>query len=279
MLMPTCIASLLLTAIVATGAESPSHPVATITDCDAPFLFAYGSWESRVRIEKGHALVRGPGVTPKGGAGCNAQVDLKGHENDCPALNLKTGAANTARSIRLLLVDTDGRVGSWVFALPAPSSSFQLVVPKNGESLSKPTAVEKIGPPDLAHIMQWQLGGDWAGDGPLDVDIDAIVVVEPSADILGSRTAQVKRAQEERDRRRAEQTAIRQKYGKRTELSPTVERVSLVAPKILAIDIQSGKITPGSLEPYKPEPGDERLPRDKDRQLILKRQAARRSAG
>jgi endoglucanase len=273
MLMTTGFAPALLAAIVIAGAGAvgPGEPVATISECDAPFLFAYGSWEGRVRMEQGHALLRGPGVTPRGGAGCNVQVNLKGHENDCPVLNLKTGTTNTGKAIRLLLRDSDGRVGTWEFALPAPSTSFQFVVPRSGEPLSKPTTVEKTGAPDLAHVMQWQLGGDWSGDGPLDVDVDAIAVVKPGAEILALRTALARREAEEHQRRRAEQAATRQKYGKRTELSPTVERVSLVAPRILAIEIQAGKVIPGSLGPYKPRSGDERQPRDKDRQLILKR--------
>ncbi len=212
------------------GADGPILPVATISSCDTPFLFAYGSWEGRVRTANGHALLRGQGVSPRGGAGCNAQVNLKGYEENCPALSLRTGAGNTCKVIRLLLRDTNDRVGNWDFTLPAPSFSFQLVPPRNGESLSQPTTVEKTGAPDLAHIMQWQLIGDWTGDGPLDVDVDAIVVMKPGADILGLRAALARREREEHDRRAAEQAATRQKYSKRTGLSPTVERVSLVAP-------------------------------------------------
>ncbi len=118
--------------------------------------------------------------------------------------------------------------------------------------------------------MQWQLIGDWSGDGPLDVDVDAIVVIKPDAEILGFRADSARREREEHDRRAAEQAATREKYGKRTELSPAVERVSLAAPSILAIEIAAGRVIPGTLEPYKPQPGDERLPRDKNRQLILK---------
>ncbi len=151
MTLITSLISLLLASVVAgeSGADGPITPAATIADCDAPLLFAYGSWEGRVRTAAGHALLRGQGVSPRGGAGCNAQVNLKGHEDDCPALSLRTGAKNTGKMIRLLLRDTSDRAGNWDFALPAPSTSFHLVPPRNGESLSQPTTVEKTSAPDL----------------------------------------------------------------------------------------------------------------------------------
>ena len=73
----------------------------------------------------------------------------------------------------------------------------------------------------------------------------------------------------EQNKARQEQDALKQKYGKRTANSPTLESVSLAAPDILALTIQAGKVIPGSFTLYRPQSGDEKRP--KDRQVILVR--------
>ena len=101
-------------------------PPAAISTLDAPFLFAYGTWQNKVKIENGKAILRGAGVTPKGGGGCNIQppMDLSANPDYSPALKIKVGAANKMGLIRLMLRDMDGHSETFEFLCrrPAPTS-------------------------------------------------------------------------------------------------------------------------------------------------------------
>ena len=170
-------------------------PPAAISTMDKPFLFAYGTWQDKVKIENGSAILRGAGVTPKGGGGVNLQppLDLSANPEYSPALKIKVGAANKMNLLRLVLRDRDGHSGTFEFALPAPGTEFVLVTPKEGASLAKPNSLDKPGQNlNLKQIMQWQFGGDYSGDGPLDVEISGIVVVAPSAATQEARAEKAK---------------------------------------------------------------------------------------
>ncbi len=242
----------------------------TLAPLDVPFLFAYGTWEKRAVMGGGRIVLRGDGLTPKGGAGVNIMADLSGNENRSPALRVRTGAANQLHTLRLMLRDTDGHVGTWNFALPASSPSFAVVTPNEGASLARPNALDKPGQNvELHHIMQWQLTGDYSGDGAVDVEINGLLLVAPDAALLVQRKVRDAQMAGEQDKRRQEQDALKTKYKAGLPSSPVVESAGLVAPDILALTIQAGHVVPGSLTAYQPQPNDKQRP--KDRQVILAR--------
>ena len=130
------------TTLQTTRADTPGS---VLSRFDQPFLFAYGTWEKRVRVENGHALLRGEGVTPKGGAGCNAMLDLSGQGDNCPALRVRVGATNKMPALRLILRDTAEHSATWEFVLPSAGKEFALVTPRDGASLAQPNALDKPG--------------------------------------------------------------------------------------------------------------------------------------
>lgn len=165
---------------------------------DTPFLFAYGSWEKKVQAEGGRALLRGAGVTGKGGGGVNTNFNWGTRADEMsPALRLRVGAGNKVKMLRLLLRDTQERVATYEFLLSTPSAEFMLVTPRDGVPLSKPQATEK-GVPDFGALMQWQLTGDWS-DEPLDVEVQSIALVAPDVNILIERATLAQKEELTRD--------------------------------------------------------------------------------
>lgn len=241
---------------------------------NAPFLFAYGTWQDKAKVENGRAVLRG--ITPRGGAGQNVTLDLGTEGEDSPALRVKIGPANKMAALRLLLRDAEGRGGAWEFPLPAAGGDFALVAPKDGASLSQPNSTDKPDQaPDLRHITQWQLSGDWSGDQAVDVEVQSVEIVPPSGTLVAARAALAKRMDEARQARLREQDDQRARYGKRGPLSPRVVGVAPVAPDVLSLTIEAGRVIPGSLGKYVPQPGDEKDekkgPNGAVQQVILKR--------
>ncbi len=240
-------------------ASAQPQIVGTISQFDKPFLFAYGSWDKKVGIENKRALLKG--ATPRGGAGVNETLNLAAHPNASPALRLKTGAGNTMKKITLLLRDTAEITGEWQFELPAPGDNFSLVTPQDGAPLSQPNKISKAGAKlDLANIMQWQLIGDWSADTPLDVEIESIVLIAPDAALMQQRAALETQKNAELEKARREREALQAKYGNRNANSPQVKEVALVAPDIIALTIEAGRIIPSSLTPYQAQPDDKTQP-------------------
>jgi hypothetical protein len=184
------------------GAEGPGPRAESLVlnSLDETFGFSYQAWENKVEVENGVARITA--LSAKGGGGFNIKLDLSGHVDESPALRLKVNAGNTGKSLQLLLCDAGGRTGRWVFTLPEPGDAFVDVTPTGGAALSKPNLMEDKNAPDnpglldLAQINQIQLGGDW-GDGTLEVDLDAIVLVTPDAALLAEREAYATRQAEE----------------------------------------------------------------------------------
>ncbi len=247
--------ALLITACAAWGGgEAPTQKAPTqIIAFDTPFLFSYGTWQNKAKVQNGRALLTGDGVTGKGGAGLNVNLNLSGRTKDCsPALKLKTGPANKVSALRLMLRDKEhGAI--YEFPLPTPSQDFVLVTPRDGAPLSAPNSTDK-GMPDLSAIVQWQIQGDW-GAGVLDVALQSVELVEPDEATRAARAAAAQRAEKARQAVLAEQAALRAQYGKRNPLSPTVQ-ASLAAADVLTLTFDAGRVLPGSLTKYEPLGGD-----------------------
>jgi hypothetical protein len=131
-----------------------------IIDFNAPFLFAYSSWDKKVKTANGAALLRGEGVSGQGGAGADVNLDLSTQPENVPVLRVRVGANNKAPELRLRMIDNKDAQSVWDYVLPPPGTGWMIVMPKDGSSLGTPSTREK-GTLDLKQIMQWQLQGDW----------------------------------------------------------------------------------------------------------------------
>ncbi|HCE46218.1 MAG TPA: hypothetical protein DET40_21955 [Lentisphaeria bacterium] len=241
-----------------------------ISEFDAPFLFSYLSWKDLVKVENGKAVLKG--IKCDGGAGINATLDLSSHATKSPALKFRSRAENSAKSIRMILVDADGRSGLWEFAIPKAEENFTIVTPKGCVPLTKPNILENKKNPDnpgvldLARITQYQLLGDW-GKGVIDVEVDAVVLVAPDAKLLAEREAyakqeadaaalKAKRDAEEKERTAKAREEMIKKYSVRSDRSPGVVLVSIAAPDILSLTIEAQKIGNVKFSKYEPQDGD-----------------------
>lgn len=229
-----------------------------ITGFDAPLQFVYGSWEKRAAVENGRLVVRGEGATGQGGGGTNAALNLAANAAELsPAVRLKIGAGNKIKALRLLVRDAAGKTATWDFDLPTAASGDALVTltPREAAPLATPNETEKGGMPDLARLTQWQIVGDWSV-APADLELDAVLLVSPDAAMRTARADAARRVAEEQARVRAARAERRAKYGARGPNSPTVAGVSLVAPNVVSVAIQAGRVVRGGLSPYTPQPGD-----------------------
>lgn len=247
-----CLASLTL-------AQAAAPPDAEeVEGFDRPFLFSYLSWQNRVTTSHGIAVLSG--CNNQGGAGVNVEWDLAGKADLVPTLRLRVGRANQAGALILMLKDQGEGEGRWEFPLAPtnPEAGFATVWPRDGASLAAPNAIGKGGKPDLAKLRQLQLIGDWAGAKPLDVEVDAVLLLSPTPAILAARAEREARLAAEAETRRIERVNLQAKYGTRSDQSPTIERISAVAPEVLAIEIQAGRLIPAKLIKYEAQPGDTR---------------------
>ncbi|MDQ2730588.1 MAG: glycoside hydrolase family 9 protein, partial [Armatimonadota bacterium] len=228
----------------------------TVAPMDHPFLFSYGTWDKLARIEGGTAYLDAAGLTPKGGGGVNVNMDLHAHSDDSPGLRLRVGPRNTLKVLKLMLVDTAGHSGQWNFSLPVASAADVVVItPQDGAPFNQPNHIEK-GAPDLGKVMQWQLMGNWGGDGPVDVRVEAILAVPANEAIRKERLTLAAAETAARMQSQKNREDLRLKYMKLSALSPIVETVYAAAPDVLAVQINTGRVIPSRLEPYTTQAGD-----------------------
>ncbi len=183
------------------GSALPVHAAAddrAVIDFKAPFLFAYTSWENKVRTENGVALLRGEGVTGQGGVGVNVNLDLSAMVDKIPALRVRVGANNKVPQLNLRLIDSKDAQSVWEFVLPVPGADWVTITPKDGASFSGPNSREK-GTLDLSKIIQSQLQGDWNA-GAMDVEVNAVMATAPTPELLQTRQAKADRERQERER-------------------------------------------------------------------------------
>ncbi|TWT83499.1 Endoglucanase D precursor [Planctomycetes bacterium CA13] len=225
---------------------------------DRPFVFCYLSWEGKVATEKGVAVIRG--VDNQGGAGINGKWDIAANAEMTPVLRIKIGPANQASAIVLLLGDSEQRQGRWTFPLPQQATSeFIEIFPKEGASFSEPNAVgDDGGKPDLENLRQVQLIGDWSGAKEVDVEVDAVLMQSPSEEVLNARAAKKARLLAEANQKKQQQESLKARFGKRSQTSPTVQHISMVANDVMAIEIQAGTLIPAEFSKYEPIAGDQK---------------------
>ena len=251
LLLPTFLA-------VSCHAQAPTATSGVIIKLDQPFLFTYGTWDKKARIEHGVVALDADGLTPKGGGGVNLSpsLNLRRNDDNSPGLNIQVGPRNTMKTLKLMLTDTSGQSGTWQFALPAPSGTLVLITPQDGASFSHPNEIGKTGSPDLSKIIQWQMMGDWSSDGPTDLRVEAILAVAPDAALRTARAALARKDAEAAAQAKKDREDARAKYAQTTASSPVVEAVYAAAPDVLALRIHSGKITQSHLSVYAKQTGD-----------------------
>ncbi|HEX8235694.1 MAG TPA: glycoside hydrolase family 9 protein [Abditibacteriaceae bacterium] len=257
----------------ATAVSNVSTTGRLIVSFNEPFLFAYSSWENKVKTETGVALLRGEGLTGQGGAGFNVNLDLRAEADNLPLLRVRVGANNKVPELRVRFLDNKEAQSGWEYVLPAPGTGWVTVMPRDGASFAAPNIREK-GTLDLSKVTQWQLQGDWNA-GALDVEVDSIIAAAPTTEALQARQAKAERERQERERIAREQQEQLQRFKAGTPLSPRVSHTSLVAPGILSLEFIAGRITRGSLKPYVPQAGDVKDERKDEagavRTVVLKR--------
>ena len=240
---------------------------------DQPMSFASESW-NQLKIEDGRLAIRGEGLTAKGWCGIRLSetIDLGDALELSPALAVRVGPTNKMHSLRLILKDKAGREADYDFLLPQPTGAQAVILPREGASIGTPNATGNGSGPDYGQIIQWQFAGSYLDELPVDVTVEQILLLPPTPEMIAERQA---RAEAEAEQRRREAEELRAKYGQRTDNSPTIEHISLVAPDVVDLTIAAGHVVPGKLEPYLEQPGDEKLDREgpnkNGRQLILRR--------
>lgn len=239
--------------VVPVWAQGPAPTV--VEAFDRPFLFTYGSWLNRVEPRAGGGVVL-RGVNNQGGAGYNVQLDLSAHPEASLVLQARVGSQNEAKALRLLLRDESGRSGTWDYPLAdGPRGELQTIYPAGGASLTSPHAQDQGAPPDLAQIRQLQIMGDWAGGKVLSVELDALLLLSPTAELRALRVARrlelAEQARQEQRTRDAARAQVRH-----TPDGPWVAQVGPAAPDLLALTLQAGTLRRFDRKPYEPQPGD-----------------------
>jgi endoglucanase len=228
----------------------------SLVQFDQPFLFAYGTWDKRAKVESGVARLSGDGLTNAGGAGFNVQLDLSAHAQSTLFADVRVGPANKAKVLRVLLRDTAGNSAMYGFAIDQVGQERTVVALTNGVSLDQPEGEPLEKPIDLSQITQVQLQGDWSGNMPMDIEVSKLYAATPDATLLEQRSKLV-----------ASKTAAREAKAKTREIalskiahtqdSPAVSRVDSIAPDLLAIHIAPQQRVETVAIPYVTQPGDE----------------------
>ncbi len=235
---------------------------------ERPFQYSFLSWQDKIEVEQGRALLHG--LETKGGAGVTAKLDLAARAECSPALRLRVKPGNTAKMLTFRLVNGDAALAAWNFVLPAPSEAFSVVLPADAAPLSRPNKVEsKSGVAfNPAKVSGWQFVGDWQA-GILDVEIETVLAVAPDAAMLAQRkaAAHVLAEQAKKDAEKAAVAAQRQaaerqelirRYATRNTNSPAVAAVFTVAPDVIELEIEAQRVLLSRFGKYEPQPGDEK---------------------
>lgn len=240
-----------------------------LIDFNNPSRFAYQSWENKVKFDNG--LIQLKNVTTSGGSGANENLKLLGRAEFFPAMKVRTGSGNTAKTLILELWDADGIGALWEFRLPPASAEFSVIThcaslakPPYEQDKAKGTKVPS-GSLDLSRIKGWQLRGNWQ-PGVFDLEIADVFLQPPASPTVRRQisaselAAQSKQRREQARIRRIEQerAELQRRYGVRGPQSPEVTHVGLVAPEIVQLTVEAQKVVLPRLERYVPQSGDDK---------------------
>ncbi len=224
--------------------------------------FSYGQWDPIAKAATS-STVSLDGVSGKGGFGYILSSNVSREADASPALRLTVGAANQAKSLRMLVRDEDGTVHKYVLHLPSEAGQAT-VTPVDGASLTEPNEIDKPGDTpglDLLTLSQVQVLGDWQ-DAALDVTVDAVLLQTTGPELMAKRKE--RDAKREAERLAAEQ-AVEDALAnlQRNPGSPVVEHVAPVAADLLSLTIRAGDAPRHPQVAYVPQAGDEIKPNGK----------------
>ncbi len=234
-------------------------PIKLIEKFDRPLEISYLSWAEKAAIVNDSLVVRE--TDNRGGVGYLVDWNLANNADLSLVMRIKAGERNRTAACVVMLKDDKGHGARWEFPLkdaPAGINDFTTVFPRGGASLSEPNAVEEGGKPDLAAIRQIQIMGDWLGPTDMDIEVAGVWLVPPTPAVAAARNEILQKRLAEEAAAKVRQQALIDQYSTRTENSPSVEHIAAVAPNMLAIEIQAGRLIPASVIKYEPQPKDKR---------------------
>ncbi|MFT4176182.1 MAG: hypothetical protein QM627_05960 [Luteolibacter sp.] len=156
--------------------ENPqSLPV--LTQIEKPFVFIYGEWAGKAKVEDGIAKL--DPENGKGGAGTNENMSASPDQR--PILRITIGKQNKAKRLSLILRDASGRSATWHYDLTVLTPEVPTFLrPMGNRPLSQPHSIDKVNGqpgslPDLQKLTQWKLGGD-SSDDALNAEVSVILL-------------------------------------------------------------------------------------------------------
>jgi len=240
------------------GAEAP-----VLMDFNGPLQFDYGSFKGKTRSEGGRLIIRAD--KDAGGGGTNLTLNLAAWEDHSPVLTLTLGEAHQAPLLRVMFADEQKNSAEFQFTLKGLAAGKEhRVLPRHAASLAEPNKQKLKGEAeavDWSKIAQIQIQGGWKGEA-VDVSLDRLTLTPPTEEMEKQREAQRQRRAEaaEAARRKAEelQRKRQQMLASMThpEDGPEVVHVGAVAPDLLAVTIEAGRVIHRAQEPYQEQEGD-----------------------
>jgi hypothetical protein len=262
--------------VAARAADADLSPDGATIALAGPPLFAFLGWEKQVQGDAAGLHVRAP--NGQGGAGYRLAADLSAFADRTPALTLTPGASHKGKVLNLQVLDADGTRHDYAFRLAGlTAGASATVTAEDGASLREPGKVGDAGKQaglDLAKIVQIVLVGDWSEE-PFDLTVRQVAWVPADEKILKAREAlRVRLAAEAEARRKADEEKARRKRellagAPHPADGPDIRGVALVAPDVLALQIQEKEFVPAPQVPYEPRPGDEIRRVGKDKLLVI----------
>jgi endoglucanase len=230
------------------------------------FQVAYEAWKDKAVPDGGATVIKS---ASKGGGLVNRAYDLAGWENGTPTLVLKVLDGNEETALHLVLRDGTGSAAMWVFPLaglkPGETSAVHA---RDAATLGSAGGDGGKPKPKLSQLTQFHIQGSFRGNLPLAVALVRLEIRPDSPALQDVRSkaeaAKTKARAPDEKPKPVDLTPI-----PRTPKSPAVTHIGLVAPDLLALDIEAGTYIPSRLLAYKAEPGDAFI--QKKDELLLKR--------
>lgn len=262
------------------AATTPSGKPVVVQDFtqkEGTTIYGFLAWEGHVAGKDGVSVI----AVPKGFGGAHffrtQTIDLRGHEQDTLSLTVRARGNNTAKTLSIALWDAAkndkiaGHDGAWTFDLAnlKPGDTTN-VIAKDAVSLAM--GAKGRGPLtswDLGRIKEVLVMGSTGINGPTAFDLIKLETVPATPALDAARMA----AAERELQRTLANLPHYSLFGDitpmaRTERSPDVAGICLVAPDVLALTIESGQWTLGNIQDYAPQAGDVLTPSKRGNGLV-----------